>query len=79
MPGRPQLDDAIVGADVRQVVAGVREDDPARRGLEDREQAGDEHPGRHLGRQQLVRPGEDLARLDQPRLPPRAGSSGSGP
>ena len=61
-PGRAQLDDPVVGADVRQVVAGVGHHDPAGLRLQDREQAGDEHPRRHLGHEQLVGPGEDHAR-----------------
>ena len=60
--GRAELDDAVVRADVGQVVPGVGHDDPARLGLQDREQAGHEHPGRHLRLEQRVGAGEDLAR-----------------
>ena len=66
MPGRAQLDDAVVGPDVRQVVAGVGQHDPAGRRVEDREQAGHEHARRHLRLEQLVRAGEDLARRIAP-------------
>ena len=60
-PGGPQLDDAVVGADVREVVAGIGHDDPTGRRVEDREQAGHEHARRHLGFEQRVRSGQDLA------------------
>ena len=79
MPGGPQLDDAVVGPDVGQVVAGVGEHEPPGRGVEDRVQAGHEHVGRHLGHQQLVGPGEDLARAIGPLAPRPAGSSGCAP
>ncbi len=78
-PGRAQLDDAVVGADVGQVVAGVGHDDPAGLRLEDREQAGDEHAGRHLRHEQLVGPGEDDARRVAPRRLGAQDASGSGP
>ena len=43
-------------------MAGVGEDDLAGGGVEDREQAGHEHPGGHLRDQQRVRAAEDLGR-----------------
>ena len=64
--GRAQLDDALGGPHVGQVVTRVREHEAPGVGLEDAVQAGHEHAGRHLGREQLVRPGEDLAGLDEP-------------
>ena len=77
--GRAQLDDAVVGADVRQVVPGVGDDDPARRRVEDREQAGHEHPGRHLRHQQVVGAGQDLARRVAAGGLGAEDASGSGP
>jgi hypothetical protein len=66
-PGRTELDDAVGRAHIGQVVAGVCEHEAARGRLEDAVQAGDEHPRRHLRRQELVRTGEDQAGLDEAR------------
>ena len=65
-PGRPELDHPVGRPHVGQVVARVGELDPAGRRLEDHVQAGDEHPRRHLGQQDLVRPLEDLRRRQEP-------------
>ena len=62
MPGSSQLDDAGIRADVGQVVSSIGEDDVAARRVEDGEQAGHEHPRRHLGDEQFVGSGQDLAR-----------------
>ena len=47
-------------------MAGVGHDDPTRLGLQDREQARHEHPGRHLRLEQGVGAGQDLARRIAP-------------
>ena len=49
-----------------QVVPGVGHHDPTGRRIEDREQAGHEHPGRHLRLEQRVGAGQDLARRIAP-------------
>jgi hypothetical protein len=72
--GRPQLDHTTPCPDARQVVTGVRVHDPAGRRLQDHVQAGDEHPGGHLGQEDLVCPLQDPRRRDQPwRLTPEDG------
>ena len=62
-----RLDDTGDGVDAREVVAGVGESDVPGRGIEHRVEAGDEHVRRHLRAQELVRPAEDGARVDQAR------------
>ena len=63
---RAQLDRAVGGLDVGQVVAGVGEPEAPGRRLEDAVQAGDEHLRRHVRAQVLVDPLEHRARVDQP-------------
>src|SRR5919198_5738576 len=72
-PGRAQLPDLpAAGRDVGHVVPGVGVAQVAAGRVEHRVQAGREHVRRHLLDQQVVDPGEDLARRHQPgRLGPQ--------
>ena len=62
---RAQLDDAVRGLDVGEVVPGVGEPQAARGRLEDAVEAGHEHLGRHVGAQVLVDALQDDPRIDE--------------